>query len=94
MDAIGIGSIILGFVLSAVGNIWIIILAFKRHIGWGIGTLLLPFVGFVFVCMNWNSAGRPFLLYLLSIAFVVGGYFMSPTMQKNMAESSARTGSP
>ncbi len=91
MDAVGIGLIILGFVLSAVGNIWIIILAFRKHIGWGIATLLLPFVGFVFVCMNWNQAGKPFLIYLLSIAFIGGGFAISPTMQKNLAESASRS---
>lgn len=94
MDAVGIGLMILGFVLSTVGNIWILILAFRKHIGWGIAALLLPFVGFIFVVMNWNRTWKPFLIYLLSVACIGGGYALSPTMQKNVAETATKSASP
>jgi FtsH-binding integral membrane protein len=89
MDALGIGLVILGFVIGAVSNIWILIIAFRRHIGWGIACLLLPIAQFVFVIMNLRRTLIPFVIGLVSAGFMAGGFFLSPTMQKRYATSTS-----
>ncbi|MEM7050054.1 MAG: hypothetical protein AAF604_10355 [Acidobacteriota bacterium] len=67
-----------------IGGIMILIAAFRQSVLWGLGTLIVPFVGLIFVILHWQEAKRGFLLTLggyavlfLSI-FVIGG--MSSTM--------------
>jgi len=57
----GIGMLIFG--------IQILITAFKTSIGWGLASLLIPFVILVFVAKHWQETKTPFLRSL--IAFVV-----------------------
>jgi Na+-translocating ferredoxin:NAD+ oxidoreductase RnfD subunit len=92
MDAIGIGLVILGFVMAAVSNLWILIIAFRRHIGWGIACLLLPIAQFVFVIMNLQRTLIPFVIGLVSAGFMVGGFFLSPTLQKSAATNGTISG--
>lgn len=62
----------LGMILAVVGGIGMLIfaiqmliLAFKKSVGWGIGSLLLSFpVLFIFVFLNWSSCKTPFLRWL------------------------------
>ena len=93
MDGLGMGMMILAGLTIVVCNIWILILAFQKHIGWGLASFLVPFVGFIFVVMNWNKAGKPFIIYLVSVVIAAAGYGMSPTMQKQMADSTAESSS-
>ena len=51
-----LGLVVLGSELT------IVIKAFKVHTLWGMGSLLLPVVGVVFVIIFWSEAKRPFLL--------------------------------
>ena len=71
---------ILGTVLMVVGGIamrvfWIqiLIVAFKTHIGWGLGSLFIPFVGLVFVFMHWQETKTPFLRSLIALAVYIVG---------------------
>jgi len=57
----GIGMLIFG--------IQILITAFKTSIGWGLASLLIPFVILVFVAKHWQETKTPFLRSLM--AFVV-----------------------
>lgn len=92
MDAIGIGLLILGLLANSVCGIWIIIIAFQRHIGWGLAVLFVPIASLVYVCMDWNRAAKPFLINLVAVVMMVSGFFMSPTLQKAIAEGD-RSGS-
>ena len=56
----------LGTVLGAVGAIGglvfmiqILILAFKKSVGWGLASLFIPFVIFVFIAQNWPACKIP-----------------------------------
>ncbi|MCB1009388.1 MAG: hypothetical protein KDB94_10905 [Acidobacteria bacterium] len=68
----------LGMILSFVGGIGmlifgilILIQAFKTSIGWGLASLLIPFVVFVYVAKNWEATKTNFLRWAAS--FVVWG---------------------
>ena len=70
--------VIIGSIVFFVGWIWIIIEAFKTSILWGLGTLIVPIVGLIFVLMNWEDGKKPFLIYLAGIALMVVGVILSP----------------
>jgi hypothetical protein len=68
----------LGMVLGLVGFIWLVVVAFKKSVWWGLGTLIVPFVGLIFAIMNWQTAKTPFLVYLAGvILYVFGAYKMA-----------------
>ncbi len=57
-----------GMILSVAGGIgmlifgiMILIHAFKTSIGWGLASLLIPFVIFVYVAKNWEACKTNFL---------------------------------
>ncbi|QQR75922.1 MAG: hypothetical protein IPJ17_10255 [Holophagales bacterium] len=64
----------LGMLLSIVGGIGmlifgiqILILAFKKSIGWGLASLLIPFVIFFFVAQNWEACKTPFMRWAMCL---------------------------
>ena len=73
MAILGVILYIVGLLAAAVGGIWIIVLAFKKSIGWGLASLFIPFVGLVFAFMNWALCKRPFLIWLLGVILLVIG---------------------
>ena len=56
--------LIIGLALAVIGGIWLLVVAFKTSILWGLGSLLVPFVSLVFVVMHWQASKNPFLLQL------------------------------
>ncbi|MBY0549317.1 MAG: hypothetical protein K2W95_18725 [Candidatus Obscuribacterales bacterium] len=78
---IGVGALLL---LGS--GIWLIVLAFQKHILWGLAYLFVPFASLVFVCMNWNRAAAPFLISLLAVGLYVGGAFANPEFMKKFQE--------
>jgi len=79
MAAVGSIIMVLGAIGALVFWIQILIVAFKKHIGWGLGSLFIPFVGLVFVFMNWQETKTPFLRGLICVAvqivgMVIAGY--------------------
>ena len=53
-----------GLILYAVGGIWLLVVAFKQSIAWGICSLLIPFVIIVFAIKYWQNAKTPFLIFI------------------------------
>ena len=72
---------ILGTIITVIGGIamlifgiQILIIAFKTHIGWGLASLFIPLVAFVFVFMHWQETKTPFLRWLIGLGVtIVGG---------------------
>lgn len=72
--------VILATVLMLVGWIWLVVLGFKDHWGWGVGIFLLGIVGLVYGFMNFQKAKVPTLLLLAGIILyfvAVGGLMFS-----------------
>ena len=61
------------FLVSLIGYVWLVILAFKRSVGWGFGVLLLsPISAAIFGLKYWYIAKKPFLVYMGSFVAAVG----------------------
>jgi len=88
----------LGLLISGVGALWLICVAFQESVAWGLGVLFVPFANIVFLFRHWDVAKKPFLISLL------GGLLLGAAMaqnwdaiskQKEFAETMARfTGQP
>jgi len=76
MVFIGWSLIGIGTGLGLLGGIWLLIVAFKESIWWGLGSLFIPFVSLIFVVLHWSVAKTPFLISLLSVVMVIAGAFM------------------
>ena len=75
---------ILGTILSLVGavgmlafTVIILIHAFKKSLGWGLASLLIPFVILVYVFQNWAEVKTPFLRSLICLVVLGIGMALS-----------------
>lgn len=66
-----------GGVLAFVSGLWMLVVAFKESILWGVCVLLVPFAGLVFLFVKWSVAKNPFLLSLFAFGLMVGGTFLA-----------------
>jgi len=73
--------LITGLVVFLIGNIGFLIAAFRAGVFWGLSTMFLPLVSFVFLFVHWKTAARPFLVILSGVAVVLLGIFFTPTNQ-------------
>ncbi len=74
----------LGMILSVVGGIGaliftiqILIMAFKTSLGWGLCSLLIPFVILVYIAKNWAACKTPFLRWLVCAVVAALGSALS-----------------
>lgn len=65
--------ILIGYALAIVGGLWLLVLAFQTSLGWGLGTLIVPFVSLVFVFAHWDDAKRPFILQIVGVGLILWG---------------------
>ncbi len=63
--------VIMTVLVLFVAIFWVIAQAFREHVLWGLGVLFLPVVWIVFVALNWDESGRPFLLGLAASGVLV-----------------------
>ena len=77
MAFIGWGLFSIGRGLGLLGGIWLLIVAFKESIWWGLGSLFIPLVSLIFVVLHWSVAKTPFLISLVSFAILIAGAFMT-----------------
>jgi hypothetical protein len=74
MTTLGSALLAIGALTALIGSIWLIVVAFKESVLWGLGSLFVPFVPLIFVIMHWGKSGKPFLINLSGIVvFVMGG---------------------
>lgn len=67
---------ILGLI-SLIIFIWLVVLAFKKRVWWGLGVLLLsPITATIFALKYWDEVKRPFLIYATTFfaSFAIGLY--------------------
>jgi len=79
MGIISFALIIIGAIIALIFGIQILIIAFKESLLWGIGSLLIPFVGLIFVITHWDATKKPFLCSLIAIPFYILGGALAPT---------------
>ena len=73
MELIAMIFLLVGGIISLVGSIWFLIVAFKESILWGVGCFLIPFVSLIFLIMHIDKAGKPFGVSLLGTVILVMG---------------------
>lgn len=66
--------IALGVILLLIGNIWILVYAFRTSILWGLGSLFIPFVGLIFVLLNLRDTWKPLLLEIVGFVIIFINY--------------------
>ncbi|MDB6025257.1 MAG: hypothetical protein JWM68_1480 [Verrucomicrobiales bacterium] len=80
MEYVSIGLMAIGGIVILVGTIMFLIAAFSESILWGLGSIFVPFVALVFLCMHWDVAKRPFLIKLAGLAVVAVGVVLMMMM--------------
>lgn len=73
MAMVGGALSVLAGIAMLVFVIQILIVAFKTSTGWGVASLLIPFVILVFVIKNWEATKTPFLRWLMAFAVALVG---------------------
>lgn len=70
----------LGFILSLIGGIWGLILAFQDSIVWGLLYFFVPFAALVFFILRWNnpSVRKAFLLSLGGLLLTILAAVLAP----------------
>lgn len=65
---------IAAIVLTLVGWVWLVVLGFKDHWAWGLGILIIGFLGLVYGFMNFSKAKIPTIMLLVGLIlyFVAG----------------------
>ncbi|NEX20073.1 cytochrome d ubiquinol oxidase subunit II [Thiorhodococcus mannitoliphagus] len=65
---------------ALVSFLWLVVVAFKTHVLWGLACLFLPFATLIFAILNWDRAAKPFLTHVASSALIFAvawSYFAS-----------------
>ena len=74
MATVGTIFTFVGSIGMLVFAILILIQAFKTSIGWGLASLFIPLVIFVYVAKNWQATKTPFLRWAACFGVaVIGG---------------------
>lgn len=55
---------ILSGLVCFAGGLWLLIVAFRKSVLWGLGCLFLPIVPIVFIAKYWEESKKAFLLWL------------------------------
>lgn len=65
--------VLAGYAFMFIGGIMILIAAFKESVLWGLGTLIVPLVGLIFVITHWEESKNGFLLNIGGLVLAVVG---------------------
>jgi len=63
----------LGLLLSLVGGLWLVILAFRQSLLWGLAVFFIPFASLFFIVKYWTEARTPFFVSLVSVVLILVG---------------------
>lgn len=91
--------VVLAVLLSLVSfaaTIWLAVVAFRKSVLWGLGTLFVPFCALVFAALHWQEAKKPFLVGMASgfasVLFFFGAGFVGAASVAREMQASARDG--
>jgi hypothetical protein len=66
MAAASFALFAIGGIIMVIASFTILIKAFQTSVLWGLGYIIVPFVGLIFVILYWQETKKPFL-------YLVGG---------------------
>ena len=64
-------------------QVLLLVRIFQQSIGWGLGTLFIPFVAIIAIIKFWEHTKRPFIGSLLCAAIIIMGLIMTPFAPKH-----------
>ena len=76
----GIALLVIGAIISSVGGIMIVFVAFRKSIPWGLGCLFFSIVSLIFVIMHWEDTKKPFFIHLAGLPFILVGAAINGNM--------------
>jgi hypothetical protein len=79
MATLGMILTAIGGIMAVVGGIWVIVLAFRSSILWGLLSLFISPVAIYFAIKNWAIAKRPFLIEIAGVVIMIIGIALSST---------------
>ena len=77
---LAVAALLIGLALWVIGLGILFIKAFKAGFWWGVGSLLLMPVLYIFVGMYWKEAKKGFLLHLAGMALMAVGFYIAVQM--------------
>lgn len=77
MEALGGVLFIVGAILSGIGGLWLLVVAFQESVLWGLACWFIPFVALYFVATHWEETKTPFLMNLGGVLVAIVGMVMS-----------------
>ncbi len=78
MGIVGLILLGVGGIIAVVCGIWLLVVAFKTSVWWGLGSIFVPFVSLIFVIVHWNVAKKPFLYSLIGYVLIILGSLLMP----------------
>lgn len=66
--------IILGGLVYLTGVIWLVVLAFRTSILWGLAAFFIPFGYVIFAGVHWSKARPGFMTHLAGLALMFVGW--------------------
>lgn len=79
MVVLGYLLIGIGVILALIGGIGLLIAAFKESVIWGLGCLLVPLVGLIFVVTHWAESKNSFFCQVGGFGcLMLGGMCLPP----------------
>ncbi len=64
---LGFVFLLLGLLAIGAGNIWLVVVAFKESVGWGIACFLIPVAALIFIITHWQATKK-----ILGLQLVIG----------------------
>ena len=78
----GPALLVVGLLVSLVGWIMVVSLAFRESILWGLGTIFVPFVYFIFAVTHWEIAKKGFLIGVTGSVMFIASVALTPAPKK------------
>src|SRR5688572_2934285 len=85
MSLLALCLVIAGVCTVVFATVWFLVLAFRRHLAWGLAVLLVPFANLIFLMCAWRNAKRPFFGILLGLFLLLAGGWHAPDHEKWLA---------
>jgi hypothetical protein len=82
LGSLGIAAAVVCFISS----IWLLAIAFRTNIWWGLAYMFIPLASLAFVALHWNKVKKPFLCLVAGIIVVISVALMVPSMLTHMLE--------
>jgi HEAT repeat protein len=82
-----VGLLLVGYLLSFAGSIWLLVIAFREKLEQGLLVLLVPCYALYYTISRWSETRGTFAMQL-SLALVVGSFLLAQTYMFHLAPAS------